>query len=104
MIAATAFGSTAELREGDDGDFEFFGESLQPARNRRNFLRAVFETLAASGHKLEIIDYEQVKTALRLFQSARFRPHLANREARRVVDEERRVGEFFHGPNDFLHV
>ena len=62
MIAAAAFRSAAELRKRDDRDFQFFCDGFEAARDGGDFLRAIFEALAAAGHELEIIDDDEVET------------------------------------------
>ena len=52
MIAATAFRSTTQLRKRNYRNAKFFGKGLQPTRNSRDFLRTVFEALAAARHEL----------------------------------------------------
>ena len=48
MIASTALGGSAQLRERDHRHAEFFGEAFQSARNCRHFLRTIFVALASA--------------------------------------------------------
>src|SRR4029077_20303261 len=52
MISAAALRSAAQLRECDYRHGQFLGQRLQPARDRRNFLGSILETLAAARHQL----------------------------------------------------
>src|SRR5260221_1382569 len=104
VVAAPAFGSTAELRQGEDGNLEFLGDGFQSARNGGDFLGAVFEALAAAGHELQVVDDQQVEAPLRLFEAAGFGAHFAQRNSGRVIDEQERIRKFLHGADYFLHV
>ncbi len=106
MIAAAALGSAAQLRERHHRHLQLLGQRLQPARDRRDFLGAVLEALAADRHRrheLEVIDDEQVEP-LGLAQAARLGAHLADGDAGRVVDEQLGADELLGGRGQLAYV
>src|SRR5207244_8819810 len=96
LVAAVA-GGARELREGDDVDVGLAGQRLQVARDRRELLHAVLLVLAGAD-ELEVVDDDDPEAAWGLGDGpAGLRPKLHDRDARRVVDEDREPRERARG-------
>src|SRR5256885_17154171 len=89
VASPTTFGSAAQLRQRHDRDAQFFRQTLQAARDSRDFLGAVFVALAAAGHELQVIDDNEVQRSLRLQKSPCLGAHFADSDTRGVIDENR---------------
>ena len=92
-LVLTLLDGSAELGEGDDGDIQLFSQSLEPARDFRDFLDAVFlARLTRWTEKLEIVDDQQAETA-RALEAARTGAQRRDRQCGRVVDVKVQVFE-----------
>ena len=97
LVAGALFGSAGELREGDDGDAEFFGEGFEAAGDAADFLGAVLELFlraaGGAGHELEVVDDDEVEGAFLLAEAAGLGAHFGEGDAGGVVDEHLGVHE-----------
>ena len=71
-------------------DVQFLGQQLHAARERADFLVAVFEA-AAAGHQLQVVDDHQPELAALGLQAPQLGVHVHEVDARSVVDIERRL-------------
>src|SRR5271170_4588754 len=104
MIAPTALRRSAQLRKRNHRHQQLLGQRLQPARNRRHFLRPVLVALASARHQLQIINNDQIQLARRLLQPPRLGPHLAQRNTGSIVNVNRRVRQLFHRAHQFFRI
>ena len=87
------FDGARELRERDDRHVELARERLQGTRDLGDLLLAVVAVLVRPAlHELQVVDDDEVEAVLRL-EAARLRAQVHDRDARRVVDVNRRAVE-----------
>src|SRR6266571_4903282 len=90
LLALAALHRARELRERHDGHVQLLRERLERAGDLGNLLLAVLG--AAPPHQLQVVDHDHVEPVLGL-HAPRLGARLEHREGRRVVDEDRRLGE-----------
>ena len=108
-VAAALLRGAGELGERDDGDVEFFGECFEATGDGGDFLGTVLVAagLRAHGtgaHQLEVVDDDEVETALRLAEAARFGAHFGEGDAGGVVDEDVGLDEALEGGGEFVAI
>ena len=91
----TVLNRTVKLRESEDRNVKLFGETLQRLRNLRHLLLTATEAHTVSVHKLEVVDHDNLH-ALLAHKTACLGAQLEDREARRIVDVERRALQIAH--------
>ena len=64
FAVGAVFDAAIELRQGDDGDVELFGQLLERARNHGHFLLSRTELHAAGVHELEVVDDNHLDVVL----------------------------------------
>ncbi len=109
FVAAALFGGAGELRQGEDGDVELFGESLEATGDGGDFLGAVLimprgGARGSGGHKLQIIDDHEVEAALGLAEAASFGAHFGEGDAGGVVDVDAGFDEALEGGGEFVAI
>src|SRR5712692_10431269 len=90
FLVLPAFHRARELRERHHRQVELLGQGLERARDLGDLLLAVLRVPAS--HELEVVDDDQVEAMLG-FHASRLGPRLEHGQRRRVVDEDRRLGE-----------
>ena len=83
-FALASLDTTVQLRQCDDRDVEFLGQSFQRTRNGRNFLFARTELHTSGRHQLQVVDHNDLH-AMFAHQSAGFRTKFEYRQTRGVV-------------------
>src|SRR3990170_4117996 len=91
FVLAPRFHGAIELREGDHGNLKLFCERLERSRNVRYLLFPVVVP-SPSAHELEVVHDDELEPMLGL-QTPRLGAHLKHRYRRRIVDEDRRLGQ-----------
>ena len=89
------FGGTSELSTDQDRDIQFFCQDFEAPGNLRNLLYPVVDP-PGRFHQLQIVHHDEVHTA----QAAQARFHFRNRNARRIVQINRRFAEYAGGEGD----
>ena len=62
--ALTRLDTTVELREGDDGDVQLFGEGLEASRDNTYLLLATAEGRTLGIHQLQVVDDDHLDAVL----------------------------------------
>ena len=91
-IAGVVLHAAVELRERDDWDVKLLGELLERTRNHTHLLLARAEFHARGVHKLQVVEDDNLHLVL-AHETASLGAEFENREARSVVDKERRAVE-----------
>src|SRR3546814_1158128 len=87
-LVLAAFDLTAELRQRHNRNMKFLSQGLQTARNFRNLLHAIVAAFRRALKQLEIIDDDKADAVAPL-EPARARAETRDRQAGRIVDEQR---------------
>ena len=84
FLSFTIFYTTIQLRQGDDGDVQFLGQSLQRTRNGADLFLTATERHTAGIHQLQVVDDNELHPVL-AHQSACLGTQFENGERRRVI-------------------
>ena len=95
-FVGTLFHRAAQLRQGDDGNLQLFGQGFERTGDFTQFGGAVVGA-AGTRHQLQVVDDNQPEFASELSgQPARPRPKFERGQAGGFVDKHRSVGQLDH--------
>ena len=90
LLAFAVLYTTVQLRQGDNGDVQLLGQSLERTRDGAHLFLTATERHAAGVHQLQVVDDDDLHTMF-AHQSAGLGTQFEDGERRRVVHVERGV-------------
>ena len=98
-MAVAALGLAIQLRQRDHRNIQLARDGLNAAADLTDLLLATFRSGVI--HQLHVVDHQHLDVVLKL-QPPRFRAQFQDREPRRVIDPDRRLGELVHGHRQMM--